>query len=202
MLTTDDVADCEGDALLAYEEAELDPERPPPIEKLCEKLFGTRPLVRPGLVREACMGILDGEVRIYSRSGLSLERRRFAVAHEISHGRSRTHHNKGGAAVEARADLLAACLLAPRPAFLKMVKKCGHSIYDLAHAFSTTQATAMLRLGEVVGRPVRLLGPRERIRGEAFVWPDVKKALRGDLRHIVHPVRLADEKRWGLMASA
>lgn len=199
MITRGDVIEAEQESLRAYNEAGLDPERPPPISELCAGLFGTRPQPIAGLSREATMGVLRGEVRIYYRAGTWAARARFGVAHEMGHGRRRQHHGSIGD-VEARADLLGACLVAPRPAFERMVARVGHSVYDLAHAFGTTHAAALLRLGEVTGRPVRLLGERERTRGDAFEWPDVKRALRGLERHRVHPVKLADEKRWGLMA--
>ncbi len=199
MIVLADVLGAEQEALTAYEEAGLDPSSPPPLSLLCERLFGTRPQPMAHLPREATMGILRGEVRIFYRSGTWAARARFGVAHEMGHGRRRQHHGSIQD-VEANADLLGACLVAPRPAFERMVKRVGHSVYDLAHAFSTTHAAAMLRLGEVTGRPVRLLGERERTRGEAFDWPDAKRALRGLERARVHPVKLLDEKRWGLMA--
>jgi hypothetical protein len=201
MLNALDVAWAEEESLRAYDEHGLDPEKPPAIGVLCKKLFGSAPVPIPGLPREAVMGILEGEVRIHYRAGMWSARARFCVAHEAGHGRMRFHHGTGDLRLEALADLLGACLIAPRPAFERMVRKCGHSVYDLAHAFSTTQAAAMLRLGEVTGRAVRLLGPRERIRGEPFEWPDVRKCLRGGCRKIAHPVKLEDERKWGLMAS-
>lgn len=200
MLTLDDVAEAEWEALLAYEEAGLDPEFPLPVGETCKALFGRPPRPIPGLPREASMAILNNEVEIYYRASMWHGRARFACAHEMGHGRLRRHHGTGGLLLEAKADLLGACLLAPRPAFLRMVKKLGHSVYDLAHAFDTTHATALLRLGEVTGRPVRLLGQRERVRGEPFVWPDVRKCLAGRCRNVVHPIKLADEKKVGLMA--
>lgn len=146
------------------------------------------------------MGVLGGEVVIHYRAGLAPQRERFVVAHEAAHGLRRQQHGSLED-VEARADLLAACLLAPRPAFLKLVRRFGHSVYDLAHALGCSQAVALLRLGEVTGRPVRLLGPRERVRGEPFVWPDVRRCLSGRHRDVVHPIKLADERKWGLMAA-
>ncbi len=203
MLNADDLADAEGEALLAYDEAGLDPERPPAIGALCKALFGRPPEPVPHLAREAMMGVLDGAPRIFYRAGLWNARARFVCAHEIGHGRRRQLHQRADALAEAKADLLGACLIAPRPAFLRAIKRMGHAVYDLAHAFNTTQATACLRIAEVTGRPVLLLGAGgpDRQRGEPFVFGDVKKALRGAMRASVHPIKLADEKRWALMAA-
>ncbi len=199
MLNADDLAEAEGEALLAYAEAGLDPEHPPAIGPLCKALFGRAPMPKPHLAREAMMGMLGGEVLIYYRSGMTSARQRFCVAHEAGHGRRRQLHERSDALSEAKADLLGACLIAPRPAFLRAVKRLGHSVYDLAHSFKTTHAAALLRLGECVGRPVLLLGPRERQRGEPFIFGDVRKALRGGVPGC-HPIKLADCGRWALMA--
>lgn len=200
MLDTDAVNACEEAAVADYVAHGLDPERPVSVVTLCEKFFGRGPEAVRGLPREALSGILAGEVLIRYRAGTPEPRARFLCAHEAAHRRRGDHHG-GIALVEARADLLGACLLAPRPAFAKMVDRVGHSVYDLAHAFGITHAAAMLRLGEVTGRPVRLLGARERLRGEPFPWEtvDVRRALAGRLRKTVHPIKLRDEQKWGLM---
>lgn len=147
------------------------------------------------------MGRVGGSVRIYVRAGVSPARARWLVCHELAHAVLGRYHSDTDPLLERRCDLLGSCLLAPRPAFRGLVKRLGHSVYDLAHALSATQAHCLLRLGETTGRPVRLLGQRERVRGDEFVWPDVRKCLRGEVRRAVHPVRLADEKKWGLMVA-
>lgn len=194
------VEECEAAALFAYVKKGLDPERPPAPAVICEKLFGTVPRRERHLRREGLMGLVKGEVWIYVRASSNPTRERFVLGHEMAHGLLGRVHADGDHELERICDLLGSCLLAPRPAFEKAVKRYGHAVYDLAHALSITQASAMLRLGEVTGRPVRLLGPRERVRGEAFQWPDVRACLRGMHRARVHPVRLADEGKWGLMA--
>jgi hypothetical protein len=191
--------DAEEMAVGMYVRARLDPERPAPPAKLCAALFGTKPSRVADLPRESVMGLVHGEVRIYVRSSVVPERARWLTCHEIGHAEVRRWCG-GGEALERSMDLLGACLACPRPAFERLVRRLGHSVYDLAHASATTHALAMLRLGEVTGRPVRLLGQRERERGEAFAWGDVRRALSGRERHRVHPIRLADEKKWGLMA--
>lgn len=200
MLGREAIEECEGLAEGAYARAKLDQERPAAVGVLCERLFGSRPRREATLPREGLMGIVNGEVRIYVRASNNRARERLVGAHEMAHGLFGRFHSDTDWLLERRCDLLGACLLAPRPAFRLAVQRFGHSVYDLAHALSITQAAAMLRLGEVTGRPVKLLGPRERVRGEPFDWPDVRACLRGQHRGRVHPVRLADEGKWGLMA--
>ncbi|NUP08396.1 MAG: ImmA/IrrE family metallo-endopeptidase [Polyangiaceae bacterium] len=195
------VAECEAIAVAAYVSRGLDPERPLPPGILCEKLFGTRPKRMAGLSREGRMGIVRGEVWIYVRAGTNAARERFVLGHEMAHGLLGEHHSDANIALERRCDLLGSCLLVPRPAFELAFRRWGYAVYDLAHALSITQASAMLRLGEVTGRSVRLLGPRERFRGEPFDWPDVRKCLRGGCRSIAHPIKLVDERKWGMIAS-
>lgn len=202
MIDRDVVTDLEVEALLMYQEAGLDPERPATPAQLCEALYGTAPEVRRRLPRQSLMGLVRGEVRIFIDESVAPQRARWLAFHEISHARFGAYScSAADSSIERRCDLLGACLAAPRPAFEKMMKECGHGVYDLAHAFGTTQALAMLRLGEVTGRPVRLDGPIERVRGEPFAWPeDLAAAFKGRLRKVAHPIRLADEGRWGLMA--
>lgn len=196
------VGRCEEIALATYAGRGLDPLAPPSMTALCRALFECAPEAKDDLPRESLMGVLDGRVSIFYRPELILTRRRFCIAHEIAHALLGTHHaHAHGGNVEAEADCLAACLLAPLPAWRAMIGRVGHSVYDLAHAFSITQSAALLRLGETEGRPVRLLGDRERVRGEAFDWPDSRLALAGRVRHRVHPVQLRDERKWGLIAT-
>jgi hypothetical protein len=202
MLDADDVEACEVEGIATYCAAGLDPERAAPIATVCRGLGWQAPRAERSLPREALSGVLHGEVVIRYRAGISAPRARFICAHEAAHRRRRDHHGSH-ALVEARADLLGACLLVPRPAFERAVGRFGHSIYDLAHALGITQAAALLRLGEVMGRPVKLLGRTPRERGAEFGWAgiDTTRALRGELRKIVHPIKLRDEGKWGLMSA-
>lgn len=200
MLSKSEIEACETMALDVYERCGFAPDRPVAPGLLCEVLFGTRPRICAGLPREGLMSMVDGAPWIYVRPSGHAARTRFVTAHEIAHPVIGRRHDDDDVHLEMRCDMLAMCLLAPRPAFELALRHCGHSVYDLAHALSITQAAAMLRLGEVTGRPVRLLGARERIRGEPFDWPDARACLRGLHRGRVHPVRLADEGKWGLMA--
>lgn len=194
-----DILDAETHAIAIYLRAELSPDRPAAPNALCRALYGTAPRREPRLPRESLMGIVAGEVRIYVRASVPTARAKWLAYHEVGHAETRRWCGEGEE-LERQMDLLGACLACPRPAFEIALRRCGHSVYDLAHATGTTQALAMLRLGEVTGRSVRLLGRRERERGEAYEWGDVKRCLRGLDRARVHPIRLADEGKWGLMA--
>ena len=105
--------------------------------------------------------------------------------------------------VEERANALGAALVVPAYVFRRAIRAKGHAVHALALEFGVPPSLVLLRLGEVVGRPVALLRePEPIVRGTPFAWP----------RHLapavlmpppgVHPIRLVDEvgERWGLLA--
>lgn len=158
------------------------------------------------LPTEGSLEQVDGSWRILIRRGLSPARARWVVGHEIAEW---VHLRAGyrGADIEARCDALGAMLVAPRSPFRRAIRDIGrHAVHELAARFRTTQSVALLRIGEVTGRPVMLQRwPEPIVRGSAFSWPS-PSTLRRRLLELgrdapVHPVRIADEPgRIGLMA--
>ena len=195
-------AEVEGDALAFLDWAGADPQDPVSVGALCVAATGRRPRRVP----------LDGEARLEPRGdglevlvneGLTPARARLKAAHELGHW---WYERVGyrGRDIEHRCDLFGAAIVAPWPAFKASMRWAGHRVHDLARCFNTTQSLALLRVGEVSGRPVMLLRPAGPIvRGEAFVWPRTSTVVRalGEGRAAVHPLRINDEPdRVGLMA--
>lgn len=171
----------------------LDDEAPPNMAQLCRALLGSPPQVAP-IRSEACLARVRGESRVYLRKGLDPARARWLVGHELAEWYyQRTGYV--GADLEDRCDAVGAALVAPHMAYRLALRSVGSSVHALAEAFVVPQALALLRIGEVTGRPVLLLRkPTPIHRGEPYVWPK-----RGMHDPSVHPIRL-DGSRWGLMA--
>lgn len=108
--------------------------------------------------------------------------------------------------VEDMADALAGALVAPRDAYRLALREVGLDLPALANDFRASQSCVALRLGEVTGRPIVLVAPRLRSRGEAFGWPS-ERALRRLARAEVMPdgverrILTDDAKRVVLMAA-
>lgn len=203
VLDAEQIADVEGDAAAMYAMAGLDGGSPVNARRLCVLLCGTRPKAARGLIREAESGELLGRWVVRYSHRASYERASWLIGHELAewwYRRSGLSHEEK----EARCDALGAALVCPRPAFLGAVKRFGHSPKRLGLAFRVTRSCALLRLGEATGRPTALLGRRVVVRGEPFEWPTTKAELKRAVfapPRGVHPVRLADERLWGLLAN-
>jgi hypothetical protein len=194
---TETIAELEGWAKAARARCGLDDDVPRMVE-LCRALTGREPCWAH-IATEAAL--VDGQVLL--RHGTPTPRARWLCGHELA---EHLHDVVGYCEPdrEERCDALGAMLTVPRDAFRRAVRAMGHKVYDLAHAFRTTQSLALLRLGEVTGRPVMLLSPSgPRARGDEFCWPShatLARALR-DGRAKVHPLTIRDEaNRIGLMA--
>jgi hypothetical protein len=141
---------------------------------LAKRLLGETAvrLVSPdALPGDAALARVDGETRIYLRTGLSQTRLRFAVAHELAHWAL----DIGSASLDGEqlCDALAAALVAPRPAFHGALRDVGERYPVLADRFGTSESCIVLRWGEVTGTPTALVTPSSvRVRGGAFDWPD------------------------------
>jgi hypothetical protein len=113
------------------------------------------------------------EWRIYLSRKLSPDRMRFIALHELA------HWALGPGASEGECDALAACLLAPRPAFERAVLEHRAGYTKLARRFGCTETFAALRYGEVTGEPLVVVAPASvRVRGGAYSWPS-EAELRG-----------------------
>lgn len=183
-MDSDGLAGIEGEAERAHREAGSDPDDPVSMAELCERLTDHAPLV----VRQPQAGRLLGE-RVLISSRLADRHVPHVIGHELAH---LLLVNYCGADLEAACDALGAALVAPRRAFLSATRQLGHSVTQLAEVFSTSQSLVLLRIGETSGRPVALLSrPTPFARGEWHQWPAPREA--------VHPIRLSDDGRWGLM---
>lgn len=200
MLSTDDIADIEGDAAALLASVGLE-DVVPSMDELCFRLLGTRPEVAPD-GREAGHALVHGQRRIFVTSRATVARRRWLIGHELA---EYWYAQAGyrGADIERRCDALGGALACPRRPFLALVRRYGHSPSRLARACKVTTSCALLRVGETTGRPVVLLTRTPVFRGEPYAWPE-GGALRAVIRDRpagVHPVRLVDERLWGLMAA-
>lgn len=188
MLNADDLAELEGwaDSLRARAHHHDDVPR---VAALCQALTGHPP-------RWTRLGTEAALVRstVFLRRGTPAARARWLVCHELA---ELAHLESGysGSDIEARCDALGAMLVVPRSAFRHAVRSTGHRVHELARIFRTTQSLALLRVGEVTGRPVALVRPHGTIaRGEPWVWPSSLD------RSIAHPLRITDEpNRVGMM---
>jgi len=191
-----DLAELEGWAGAMLRASNVDTDGPVPVVALARAVTGHAP--RWTSLPQA--SVVRGGV-IYLRRGLPLTKAREAVCHELAEV---AHAGYCGADIEARCDTLGAMLLAPRGAFRRAVTRLGHRVHELAKVFCCSQSLALLRVGEVTGRPVMLLTPRGQLaRGDAFGWPSTSTLVRAlrDGRSRVHPLQITDAPdRWGLMA--
>lgn len=197
----DEIAELEGEASALLTLGGQENDEAPRMIALCERIMGHVPQRARGLSVEACL--VDG-CRVLIRSNVPSPRARWLVGHELAewwHLRTRYE----GADIEERCDAMGAMLAAPRRAFQRAIRSAGrHAVHALALRFNVPQSLALLRVGEVTGRPVALLRQPEALyRGADFAWPStstLRRALEeGHSR--VHPVSIVDEpNRVGLMA--
>ena len=132
--------------------------------------------IRHGVVRvvspESVRGtgaymVRNGQPWILVSSSLSSTDRRFVIAHEVAEWAigSATHDN------EAECDRLAAALLMPRAAPLAYLARAVR-VSDIALHYGASEASSVLRIGEVTGRPVAVKSPERFMRrGAQIDWP-------------------------------
>ena len=141
------------------------------------ELYQARGLRLPG---DAALAFWGGKPRIALRSGLSVERARFAVFHELAEYALAGHVD---ATIEDACNAIAAALAMPRRAFLRAIRDLGEDPHALAHAFRVTPTAAALRLGETTQIPLAALTPSWMwIRGRAITWPpepEIRRIARG-----------------------
>ncbi len=111
---------------------------------------------------EATVARWGGQERIVLRSGLEPARAHFKVAEMIARVWG------SGAALE---PAVGAWLVAPPGPFKARWEAVGADVAALARPFAVTRTTALLRLHEVVGLDVAMVGRRAiRRRGRRFEW--------------------------------
>ena len=102
------------------------------------------------------------------RAGISRERKRFALAHELAEWWLASEQYTGEDA-EDIADALGAALLVPRINYVDALRSHGRNWSALAKLFGTTETCVVLRFGEIFSEPLRLVTPvRIRERGEFY----------------------------------
>lgn len=192
--------DLEGIAEAILAEAGQEDDRAPKLAQLVTELLG------PGSVEQVTNLRTDGELvrirdqwRIYLKRGLALERRAFALSHEIGEWWFRVRERYEGADVEHAANYVAAAIMSPRRAFRRAVAEHGRGFSGLAAAFRTSETQVALRDAELSGTPRAVVTPAlVRVRGpEGWVWPSeqtLRRWARGSTPGVLK-VRLADDPK-------
>jgi hypothetical protein len=193
-MTLDEI---EGEAALLLRQGGQDDGGPPRVLELARAALGPggiEAVPHRALPGDGCLATVQGERRIYVRTGLSPLRLRWVVAHELGHLSlcldSSSRQN------EDACDAFAAALLLPRRGFQVALREVGANYSKLARWFVATESCVALRLGEVTDVPLALVAPaRVRTRGAEFAWPaDLRAArmpgvrratLRDDRRRVV-----------------
>lgn len=160
-----------GVAAEIYERTGASLDAPPGPVWIAERLLGAD-AIRFATVSMPCDATMvreRGRWRIILRGGASDAQQLYAIAHELGEWGLREYR---GADAEDVANLVAACLIAPWPAFVSATLALGHDLPALARVFVTTESMIALRIGETTGEPIALVSPeRVRTRGEAHPWP-------------------------------
>ena len=146
------------------------------------RAFGIRLAMR----REAELSRIRGRWTIHLFQKMTPEREAWIIGHELGHYLFRVRGSRP-ANEERRADAIGAALVAPRALFGAAAKRIGHRVHLLAQMFETTQSLALLRIGEVTGRPVLLLRSEPVARGAPFEWSDAPLSLP---RSLAHPIKV------------
>jgi len=170
-----DYAEREGIAAAILRDAGQGDDEPVRLARLVIAHLGSRATeYLLGLRHDAELTHIHDEWRIRVRHCLPLERRIFAIAHELAEWWLRVRECYAADDVEDVANYIAAAIVAPARAFQRAVVALGHDLPALSDAFRVTETCAALRLGEVLHVPLAVITPRcVRVRGpEAWVWPD------------------------------
>lgn len=192
MIDDEGLADAEGVALWMLDEADVDACAGVDMDTLGERLTGHRVrferLTAGGELRRE-----DDGFHVVVRRSLPAQKQREVAGHELGEwfaevtGRS----FDSLAQREAWCDAVGARLVAPSAAVARIVRRYGHRVHGLAEVFGVSQSLALLRIGEVTGRPVAILGRSyPLVRGAPFVWH------RDMPRDVAHPVRVDNRLGW------
>ncbi len=187
-----------GEAILRFGDQQTD--APPQLGALVAAHLGPDAIEYAAHLRGdgALVRIYD-DWRIYVRRGLPVERRAFAIAHELAEWWLRVRERYEGENVEHAANYIAAAILTPRRAFRLAIEDLGSDFGELASAFRVTETHAALREAEIAILPRAVVSPAlVRVRGpESWAWPD-EGTVRGWARRPipgVRKVRLTDDPR-------
>lgn len=133
----------------------------------------------------------------FVRGGISRERKRFALAHEIAEWALRGVVDER---IEDACNAIAAALLAPRRAFVRRAREVGDVAFEqLALPFEISQTAAALRTGELQRVDLAVIRPGlVRTRGERLrevPQADLIRWSRGNVPNGVAKVKLTDDPR-------
>ena len=137
--------------------------------------------------------------RIYVKRGLPIERRAFAISHELAEWWLRVREKYVGEDIEDAANYIGAAIMTPRRAFYAALRHYGHDFGELAGAFRTSETHVALREAELAHLPRAVISPAlVRVRGpEEWVWPEeaiVRRWARAPAPGL-RKVRLTDDPR-------
>lgn len=172
----------------------------PRLGQLATALLGAGAIeYAPQLRGDGALARVGDQWRVYLRRGLTIERRAFALSHELAEWWLRVRERYDGEDVEIAANYIAAAIMAPRRAFARALRAHGHDFAELAADFRTTETHVALREAELVRMPRAVVTPAlVRVRGpEAWVWPEeavVRRWARGPAPRL-RKVRLSDDPR-------
>lgn len=152
-----------------------------------------------GLRGDGALARIGATWRIYVRRGLTVERRAFAISHELAEWWLRVRERYQGEDVEQAANYIAAAIMSPRRAFHRALATYGHDFVELAATFRTTETHVALREAELTHLPRAVVSPAlVRVRGpEEWVWPS-ESTLRSWARGVtpgLRKVKLTDDPR-------
>lgn len=205
MLDTDAIAELTGEVDALFARAGLEPSEPTSLRRLFSGLRLAPPESAP-IRTEGVLAEVQGEPRVFYRAGLSLERARFVVGHELGHLwlERWARYPYEGEDIEERCDAFGAMVIAPRALVVRARRRWGDDVDTIADRLRTSKSVALLRFGEVFGDPsavVRATGPI--VRGDDYAWPRLDLAAAKRLRHPgIRKVALDDEpRRVGLVAA-
>lgn len=166
-------AEVEALAVDFYRRLSLEPSVPVDTFRLARKLLG------PGSIERgtrlvgipARTFVLRGERRIAVNRRIPFPYQQHAVGHELGHV-VLDELGYRDEDVESVCDLFGACVMAPRPAVVAMLRAFGRDHVAMADEVGSTQTLAALRIAETLGMPRAVVTPqRIYARGpEEFVW--------------------------------
>ena len=177
-----------------------DRDKPMSVWALAFKLTGAEAL--PAVMRNAgelrpIEGRFSVYYRIYYRHDVSGPERTLIVGHELCHLWFALNGLAEPDYIEALCDAVSARLVAPDVLFRDAAQRWDHRVHELARRFFTTQAVALLRLCETLGRSGMVISRRGGFiaRGPEFGWVPDWRAIP---RSVAHYVSIDD--RWGMLA--
>lgn len=190
----------EGIAEAILREGEQEDDEAPRLAQLVTTHLGPNAVeYASGLRGDGALARVGDTWRIYVRRGLPIERRAFAISHELAEWWFRVRSRYQGEDIEHCANYVAAAILSPRRAFRLALEEHGQDFAELACAFRTTETHVALREAELARMPRAVISPAiVRVRGpEEFVWP-AEGIMRGWTRKAtpgLRKVRLTDDPR-------